>query len=372
MRDLLIIPIIATMFNTLAHSQNEFAFNFFEVYDKDENLLFSPTSILTAFAMAYEGANGETQRAFEKTFGFSEDNQLFIDNLKQLKESAVISNSLWIQTGYKILDNYIQTIQNKFSSDLYTTDFFKDPENSATKINEWIAESTEGMIKNMVSPADVKAFKMAIVNAIYFKQSWKNKFHNDYTKDEEFTNLDGSKSIVPLMFNRNHYLAYEGENEKIIQLPYADDKTSMIVILPNKMKNYRLSMNTFNQLNKQLYNQEVRLHLPRFTFETKTFELKPFLNKLGLGHAFSDFADFSKMRKEKDLKIGTALHKAKIIVNEEGTEAAAATVIGMVRTTSVSYNPPPVMEMRVDQPFYYFIQDNSTQTILFMGKTTSM
>jgi serpin B len=173
------------------------------------------------------------------------------------------------------------------------------------------------------------------------------------------------------MHSLSYYRAYSGEKEKIIELPYEDDKTSMVIILPNKMEEYELTNEMYNGLTSRLYQQKVNLNLVKFTFETPTFELKPLLKKLGLTSAFENYADFSGMRKEKDLKIGTALHKAKIIVNEEGTEAAAVTVIGMVKTTSVSI-PPPIMKFTVDKPFYYFIKDNTTNTILFMGRMNAM
>ena len=112
--------------------------------------------------------------------------------------------------------------------------------------------------------------------------------------------------------------------------------------------------------------------MPKFTFETPTFELKGMLSQLGLKQAFRNDADFSGMREEKDLKIGTALHKAKIVVNEKGTKAAAATVIGMVQTTSAAPRPDPIMEFTADKPFFYLIKDNTTGAILFMGRMNAM
>ena len=163
----------------------------------------------------------------------------------------------------------------------------------------------------------------------------------------------------------------EFKNNKIIELPYEGDETSMIVILPNKMDKFELNAAVYNDLTNHLYRRKVDLRLPKFTFGTPTFELKPFLQRMGFKLAFTDAADFSSMRKEADLKIGTVLHKAKIIVNEEGTEAAAATVIGMVRTTSVS-TPPPIFDFNVNKPFFYFIKDNKTGVLLFMGRMNEM
>ena len=146
----------------------------------------------------------------------------------------------------------------------------------------------------------------------------------------------------------------------------------MVIILPDNMKKYTLTEKVYSDVTSQMRHQKVNLDLPKFTFETPTFELKPYLQQMGLAAAFEDYADFSGMRKQKDLKIGTALHKAKIIVNEEGTEAAAATVIGMVKTTSAMPRPEPILPIRVDKSFYYFIKDNKTGTILFMGRMNEM
>ncbi|MDG1333815.1 MAG: serpin family protein [Crocinitomicaceae bacterium] len=356
-----------------AASQNEFTFDFYSQLDQEANVLFSPTSIKTAFAMAFEGANGETQKEFETVFDFSEDNSKFLKEIEQLKDVSEISNSVWILKNYSVLKSYRDKLKTNFDSEPYTANFKSDPEGSANKINKWIEESTNGMIKKMLKPADVEDIKMALVNAIYLKQDWKKTFDEKLTKKMDFKNLDGAKLKVDMMHTQTNYRAVDGRNEKVIEIPYKDDKTSMVIILPNKMKNYKLDDKVYTKLKNSLVNQEVILDLPKFTFETPTFELKPYLVKMGLEATFSDGADFSGMRKEKDLKIGTALHKAKIIVNEEGTEAAAATVIGIVVTSSMpSTPPPPILRIQVDKPFFYFIKDNETGSILFMGRMNSM
>jgi serpin B len=363
--------ITLTLLSTFSFSQNKFTFDFYKTLDKEKNVLFSPTSIKTAFALAYEGANTETQAEFDKVFDFKEDNSAFIQEIEALKENAEINNSIWILEKFEILESYIDKIKVNFDSDLYYTEFLKDSKGSAKKINAWIEKSTNGMIKKMVSPSALKGFKMAIVNAIYFKKSWKNTFNKKETKKEDFNNLDATKTEIDMMHSLSHYQAAQGQNEKIIELPYEGDKTSMIVVLPNKMDDYKLTNEIYELLNTQMYDQKVNFDFPKFTFETPTFELKPNLIKMGLQLAFQDNADFSGMRIQQDLKIGTALHKAKIIVNEEGTEAAAATVIGMARTTSAG-SPQPVLQFKVNKPFFYFIKDKKTNAILFMGQMNDM
>ncbi len=338
---------------------------------KESNILFSPTCIKSAFALAYEGANSETQIEFEKVFGFEEDNSKFIAEIEHLKNVSEISNSIWIMENFEILKSYTDKMKSSFNIEPEFTDFKDDSEGSAKRINNWIEKSTKGMIKDMLKPSEVKGFKMALVNAIYFKQGWKNTFDKKLTKKDKFTNYNGTLAEIDMMHSKRYYRAFASKKEKVIELPYEDDKTSMVVILPNKMKGYEMTNENYDALISQLSKQEVNLKLPKFTFETSTFELKTFLKPLGLDSAFENFANFSGMREENDLKIGTALHKAKIIVNEKGTEAAAATVIGMIKTTSIS-TPSPVMQLTVDTPFYYFIKDNKTGTILFMGRMNAM
>jgi serpin B len=365
----LLLILIALSFSGI--SQNKFAFDIYSELGKESNILFSPTCIKSAFALAYEGANSETQIEFEKVFGFEEDNSKFIAEIEHLKSVSEISNSIWIMENVEILKSYTDKMKSSFAIEPEFTDFKDDSKGSAKRINDWIEKSTNGMIKDMLKPSDVKDFKMALVNAIYFKQGWKYTFDKKRTKKDEFTNYNGTLAEIDMMHSKRYYRAFDSKKEKVIELPYQDDKTSMVVILPNKMKGYEMTNENYDALISQLSKQEVNLKLPKFTFETSTFELKPFLKPLGMDSAFVNFANFSGMREENDLKIGAALHKAKIIVNEKGTEAAAATVIGMNKKTSIS-TPSPVMQLTVDTPFYYFIKDNNTGTILFMGRMNAM
>lgn len=370
MRILLLITSLTL--TTALFGQNEFGFDMMDKMEQHENLLFSPTSIKAALAMAYDGANNDTQKEFEDVFGFDEQNSAFIEQLKQLKESAKISNSVWILKGYDVLPAYIDSLKSRYDAPPNHTDFKNKPAESAEKINKWIENNTDGMIKKMLTPESVEEFKLALVNAIYFNQDWKLPFDESRTIEKDFNNLDGTVVKANMMRSLNRYRAYDGKKEKVIELSYNDDKTSMIIVLPNKMQGYDLDNNAFTKLNNQLTWQKVNMELPKFTFEIPTFEVRELLMSLGLKLAFTDVADFSGMREEKDLKIGNVLHKAKIIVNEKGTEAAAATVVGMVEITSVSVNPDPIMEFKADKPFFYFIKDNATGTLLFMGKMNAM
>ena len=155
------------------------------------------------------------------------------------------------------------------------------------------------MIINMANTNDVLDFKLAIVNAIYFKQNWKKSFDKEKTKKDKFNNADGSLSEVDMMHSLDRYKSFQGVNEKVIKLPYNDDNTSMLVILPNKMKNYEISNEVYDKFTSKMIYQKVNFDLPKFTYETPTFELKPYLEKMVLKLAFSDGANFSKIRKEK-------------------------------------------------------------------------
>lgn len=355
-------------------AQNDFAFNLQEQLEKTtgSNFLFSPTSIKTAFAMAYEGSRGMSQQEIEKVFGFQVDNSAFFNEKSQLDSVAKIANSIWVQQGLKLLPSYTDKLSNHFGAEPQFTNFMNEPEASAQKINDWIEANTNGMIKKMLSPSDVKSFKVALVNAIYFKEDWKFPFNKDLTKDDTFSNFNGSTSDIQMMHAQQRFRAFDGNLEKVIELPYEDEKTSMVIILPKDMEKYELNQSVYAGLLGNLRNQEVILDLPKFEFETPTVDLIPHLGQLGMNNVFSNAANFSGMSEEIRMKIGKVLHKAKIIVNEEGTEAAAVTVIGMVFTTSISAPPPPPLRIRVDQPFYYIIKDNTTGAILFMGKMNEM
>ena len=285
-------------------SQNKFTFDFYNQLDGEENILFSPISIKTAFAMVYEGADSETKKEFETVFNFKPDNSSYYDELKQLKEVAKISNSVWIQRKFDVLDSYIKTLKKHFETEPYSTDFLGNPKESADKINAWIESNTEGMIKKMVSAKDVQDFKLALVNAIYFKEDWSVPFDEKRTKVEKFTNLDKSKINVKMMHRSDFFRAHSGEKEKVIELPYEGGKTSMIIILPDRMNSYKLNEDKYSQLIASGYRQKVNFYLPRFTFETSTFDLKKPLIDLGLNIVFTDGADLSKIRKERDLKVG--------------------------------------------------------------------
>ncbi len=355
----------------MSMAQNEFAFNLLNEMEAEHNSFFSPTSIKVAFAMAYEGAERETKQQFEETFGFETNNEKFYKELASLGKVAKISNSIWIQESFDILESYISTINQRFGTSPYSVDFEFKPEESAEKINQWIEKSTHGMIKKIVSPLSVKKLKMALINAIYFKEKWKIPFNKNITQKRDFTNLNDEIVQVDMMRSSESYKVYVSEKVKVIEIPYENELTSMMIVLPRNMKKYRIGNKEYNEFHNQLRRQKVNLMLPKFTFESPTLELKENLEGIGFTHAFSNGANFSKMREENDLKIGTALHKAKIIINEEGTEAAASTVVGIGKNRSVSIANPR-LDFIVNKPFIYIIKDNRTNAILFIGRMTTM
>ncbi|MDD4385510.1 MAG: serpin family protein, partial [Bacteroidales bacterium] len=211
---------------------------------------------------------------------------------------------------------------------------------------------------------------LVLTNAIYFKGQWDNKFLEESTRDGEFTTLDGEGVRARMMSIRDKFNVYEGDDLKMIELPYAGKQYSMLVVLPNEdisIKNFEqnVSLENIDNYIDLLSKREVYLTLPKFKFESE-YELKPILSNLGMPIAFSNAADFTRMSKKPELKIDEVYHKAFVEVSEEGTEAAAATAVVIVRK-SVGVT----LEFNVNRPFMFLIRDNVSGTIVFMGRVTN-
>ncbi len=279
---------------------------------------------------------------------------------------------MWVKKGLKVEKKYKNKLSDLYQSEPFEVDFFKKPKKAADSINSWIERKTKGLITKMVEASVVKGLSMAIINTVYFKQDWAVPFDKKETKEQKFKNFNKSKTKTEFMYARSYFNASVSKQESIITLPYKKNKTSMVIIMPDKMKGYELNLTKYNNLILNQAHQEVIVKMPKFSYGSPTIELKNKIKEIGLERALSNNADFSLMTKDEALKIGTVLHKAKIIVNEEGTEAAAATVIGMAMSTDAVYIPVEPLEITIDKPFYYFIKDNKTNTILFMGKMNNL
>lgn len=365
----------------LSNLINNFSFRMYNqlITDNTDNIFFSPYSIFVALAMTYEGARNETADEMYNVLGFPQDDTVTlcsfgrIYNLLNINKEYTLNtaNALWIRQGYPFLGEYLRFIENYYMGKTTEVDF-SNPEKSAEIINQWIEKNTGGKIKDLITKGDIhKYLAMILTNAIYFKGDWLNQFDKDLTTNRDFKLLDGTTVSVPMMTFSKSDLEFnytETDDLQILELPYKGDKLSMIILLP-KENNISIVEKILNRDNlskwvNSMTKREVKVILPKFKLETE-YSLKNYLMNMGMIIPFSTAkADFSGMTGRKDLFIEKVKHKAFIEVNEEGTEAAAATSVHMSLT---AVGPEPI-EFNADHPFVFLIIHKETGVILFMGK----
>ncbi len=368
---------------TANESINNFAFNASKVIREDSGeYFFSPYSILSAFGMAYAGAEGNTAREIEEVFGFNSDTHAELGNfVKDLSVEQALSsaNRVWLRNGLTLKDTYKEILLLNYNSTAKELDFKGDTENSRKTINNWVSDNTKGKIPELLTELNPYT-QMILTNAIYFNSQWENKFNKKKTAKEKFFPGGCEYVTVDMMKKNDDFLYAERDGNKIIRIPYSDGRFSMIVFLPPKIAGYTgtlandakpltLDAELFNELLSSMREYEVDLWLPKFKIE-KSYELKNLFEALGIKLAFSDAADFSGMTDDEKLKIDKVIHKTFIDVDEEKTEAAAATAITMVKATAMAPREKPKAVFHADSPFEYFIVDNYTKTILFAGRQT--
>ncbi|MBM3982451.1 MAG: serpin family protein [Planctomycetes bacterium] len=346
------------------------------------NLFLSPFSISTALGMAAAGAKGKTFDEMEKVLHLPKDAPAaFGAVLKSINDAGAdpkkrgytlsTANALWAQHGYPWRAEYKNLVATDYGAGLFDVDYLADAEAARTKINKWVEAETRDKIKDLLPKGTVTVdTRLVLTNAIYFKGDWETQFKKDQTKPAPFLLANGTKAEAPLMFRGGAFSYAETDGYQVLDLPYVGKRLSMTVILPRKPDGLpavekALTGDKLGTALKELhYEKDVRVHLPKFKV-TKTFALNEPLKALGMKAAF-DGADFSGMATAEPLSISSVLHKAFVDVNEEGTEAAAATGV-VVGTTSVQVPRPP-KEFRADRPFLYLIRDHSTGSVLFMGR----
>lgn len=369
----------STSMDTVIDANTRFSFKLFnQIYQQQENqnIVISPASISAALSMTYNGAKGETQEAIANTLELSgisleEINQGNLE-LKQSLETTDekitlnIANSLWLDQSTSFLPDFIQRVAESYNAELTQLDF-SDP-NSAAEINNWVKDQTNNKIEKIVDRIEPNQI-LFLINAVYFKALWRTPFSEAATEAAPFTLLDGSTKQHPLMNAAADYYYLETETFQAINLPYGEGRWSFYVFLPKPDVSLGSFYETLTAENWQEWMKELRYNyvpgsitLPRFTLEYD-IALNDTLKALGMEMAFNpEQSDFSAMT-ETQATISQVKHKTFIEVNEKGTEAAAATSVGIVATSV----PPPPFSMVVDRPFFCAIRDNKTGTILFMG-----
>ena len=365
-------------------ANNRFAINLYSQYKSEEgNIFFSPFSISTAMAMVYEGAEGKTAKEIKSVFGFpkydnSRRNQysnLLSDINKKDNEYALkTANALWAEQDFHFLDEYLTTVEKYYGGKTTNLDFKNEPDTSRLIINNWVEDKTNDKIKDLLPEGVIDSLtRLVLTNAIYFKAKWLIQFDADKTSDEYFR-VNPDKSIkVPMMqptSQKSTFNYTQNKDLQILEMPYAGEDLSMLILLPldddiEALEN-SFTIEKLTEWKKSLRKRRVNIYIPKFKFETKYF-MKNTLSKMGMPTAFTNSADFSGMTGTKDLKIDKVIHQAFIEVNEEGTEAAAATGISMAQTSM----PPPTPIFKADHPFIFLIHQKDTGNILFMGRVSN-
>jgi len=359
----------------LVAGNNAFAFDLYRALKTNEdNLFFSPYSISLALAMTYAGARDNTAIEMAETLHFTLQQDRLHPALNALGEKLLdrdeninltIANALWGQAGYPFLSDFLAVLDTGYDAGLCRADFIGAPEEARRDINDWVNEETEGKIDDLMKPGTITPdTRLVLANAIYFKGTWELQFDPLETESAPFYRLDGSQVKVPMMRVKEHFPYTEGMDFQAIELPYTGDTLSMIILLPREGMfeefEANLSIERLDAILAQLCSEKVQLWMPKFEL-TSEFSLGETLAQLGMSDAFqSGIADFSGMDGTRDLFIGHVAHKAYVSVNEEGTEAAAATGVSM--TLSI-----PSM-MTIDHPFIFLICDIETGALLFMGR----
>jgi serine protease inhibitor len=360
----------------LVTANTKFGFKLFsEILKKDsqKNVFVSPSSVAIALSMAYNGANGDTKKAMANALQFqgmtleeiNRSQRNLMANLAQVdpKVKLAIANSLWAKEGVAFNLNFLQQNEKFYDAKVKTLDF--DQPTASDEINGWVKDSTNGKIEKIVdriTPEHV----MFLINAIYFKGAWSNEFDQKNTENRPFLLANGTKKQVPLMKRQGEYRYSETDKFQAISLPYGNGQMSMYVFLPkSNLAEFQKSLTTENWQTwmKQFSSREGQIQMPRFKMDYEV-DLKTALSALGMGLAFQDAADFSNLSKATT-KIDEVKHKTFVEVNEEGTEAAAVTSVGIVATSARIQEEP--FKMIVDRPFFCAIRDNRTGEILFMG-----
>ncbi|XP_027764577.1 serpin B6-like isoform X1 [Empidonax traillii] len=353
-----------------------------------QNLFFSPFSISSALSMVLLGSKGNTEAQITKVLSLkkSEDahngyqallSQINDPNTKYILRTA---NRLYGEKTFEFLSSFIESSQKSYHAGLEPTDFIHAWEDSRKQINGWVEERTEGKIQNLLAEGVLDSLtRLVLVNAIYFKGNWEKQFNKERTTEMPFQINKKETKPVQMMFKKDTFnMTYIGDFQtKILELPYVGNELSMIILLPDAIQDGSTGLErlerelTYEKLidwiNPEMMDStEVRVSLPRFKLE-ENYDLKPILSSMGMPDAFDlGKADFSGISSGNELVLSEVVHKSFVEVNEEGTEAAAATAaIMMMRCAMI------VPDFTADHPFLFFIRHNKSSSILFCGRFCS-
>jgi serpin B len=366
--------------------------------DTDGNLFFSPYSISSALAVTYEGARGQTADEIRSVFHFPENRTFMREGFAgtiaaidsgSSKYTLRTSNALWAEKTFPFLPEYVSIAEETYGAKTTNLDFINRPDESRMIINRWVEDQTEDKIRDLLPDGSISpTTRLVITNAIYFKGTWVKQFDANKTTDEDFRTGSGTTVRVPMMQRTDVDAIYrynETDTLQVLAMPYGSGngaqqskpyepgkgtQLSMLVLLPRNgdldAVGRSLDLASLDELSQHLRYRRVMVYFPKFTMQTK-YSLPDALGAVGMPMAFTGAADFSGMDGRQDLYIDDVIHQAYVDVNEEGTEATAATGGGM-SLSSYRTEKEPVPVFRADHPFIFLIKDDETGNILFMGR----
>ncbi len=369
----------------LLDESNDFAFDLFQdiaTHDTSKNQMISPLSISFALGMTYNGADSTTKTAMAQTMhldGMSDDDinlsfKELADKLLNVDPKVImeIANSIWYKNVYQVEQDFLDINKKYYYAEVNPLDF-SDP-HSVGIINNWVKEKTHDKIDKIIdkiNPADV----MFLINAIYFKGTWKYQFNKEETEEQPFYNEQGEVLEQVNMMGMKSTIRYYSDNKmQAIDLPYGQGNYCMSILLPagsSSLAGLITSLTTgkWEEIINDFADANVNVFLPKFKIKFKS-NLNKTLIRLGMGIAFDpSMANFHRIIPDKDLYISSVDHKTFIQTDEEGTEAAAVTCVTITNSTT-TIGTPQVITFRADHPFLFIIHEQTTGAILFMGKIT--
>lgn len=367
----------------LVHGNDAFAVELYKRLSTEEgNLFFSPESISTALGMVYAGARGDTASEIAKALHFTlPQDQVFPAMAALLQQLAAgakggeyqlnLANGLWIQKNLPLLPSFSHLVKDNYGAQFDRVDFH-DPERARTIVNKWVEEQTAGKITDLLPKDAVDAMtRLVLANAIYFKGDWATQFNPAATAEMDFHTGSASQVRAKLMRRNGSFGYFKGETFSALQIPYKGNQLSMVVFLPDAPDGLQALEQALKPGDLEtwiggLKAEELTVLLPKFTMRWGT-RLCPVLEGMGMKLAFdSTAADLSGITGQRGLSVNAVVHKAYVDVNEQGTEAAAATGVGI---RAMAFRRPALI-FRADHPFLFVIRDNKSGSLLFMGRVT--
>lgn len=361
---------------------NEFTFKLYSevVSSGAGNTVMSPYSISTALAMVYAGARGATEAEMERVLlfdpGIDRSMAALIAEMSSVPEEAgtlKTANALWTAKNLEMIPGFVSTIERYYNAPLYRMDFANRPEHSRRQINDWVEMNTGSKIKNMVPQGFISGLtRLVLTNAVYFKADWAAEFEPENTRAKQFKCDDGTEVSTMMMTKTESDVNYISNDEvKAISIPYRAGRFSMKVMLPpkeTKLEDFErnLTHEKVKEWTSAMTPHRVKMTIPKFKTEV-SFSLADTLRAMGMETAFGDGANLSGITLDEQLALDEVLHKTFIEVAEEGTEAAAATAV-LIKYNGMPYDRVKPVYFKADRPFIYFITDDSTGAVIFIGR----